>query len=323
MNASDQLDFVLGLVEDDHLAGCERELAGDPPLADRVARLKSVITALVDDGEVFEPPPDLVRRTLARVAEQRRRPVRRSALDLIPARLPFRWADVAVAAGIFLAALATLLPAVRKSRGQADQLACAWNLQQLGTSLNQFAAVNGTYPYADPNQDGGAPYAGAFAVLLKEQGLLRDPKLLRCPHVNGQAHDPCPIPDYEALCAQEREAPRSAPCLRDIDYAYNLGVHRDGRPGPIIVNQPGLDSVPLLADRPAFSGPHTILPGNSPNHCGAGQNVLFAGGHVRFHPNRRVGPDEDIYLNADQRLAPGAHLFDAVLAPGIVRFDGH
>lgn len=323
MNASDQLDYVLGLLEDDHLAGCKRELAGDPSQADRVARLRSAITTLVDDGEVYEPPPDLARRALARVADHRRQPVRRSVLDFGSTRLPFRWADVAVAAGIFVTALATILPAVRKSRDQADQLACAWNLQQLGTTLNQFAGVNGSYPYVDPTQDDGAPYAGTFAVLLKDQGFLKDSKLLHCPHCNGQAHAPCPLPDYPALCVQDRETPRSAPCLRNIDYAYNLGVQRDGQPGPIVASEQGIDSVPLLADRPAFSGPHTILPGNSPNHGGSGQNVLFAGGHVRFHPNRRIGSDADIYLNAHQQPAPGAHLSDAVLAPGIVRFDGH
>ena len=48
------------------------------------------------------------------------------------------------------------------------------------------------------------------------------------------------------------------------------------------------DSTPILADRPPAQGW-----GNSPNHGGTGQNVLFVGGNVGFFTTRTVGPEND------------------------------
>jgi hypothetical protein len=317
MNAQDLLDYTLGLLDEPHRSQLETELTLEPALAIQAERLGQAIDLLLDDGQVFEPPPDLARRTLARVEDLGRRP-KRSVLDFVPVRVPFRWADVAVAAGIFLAALATLLPAVQKSRVRAEQAACALNLQQLGTGLSLYAGAYHSYPYA---QGCSAPYAGTFAVLLNDAGFLPSPTLLHCPH---NRHKPAmhQLPNFDALCAAEECAPLSSPCLKNVDYAYNLGYQRDGCAGPILPDQaPGL--TPLLADLPPFKGPREILAGNSPNHDGAGQSVLYAGGHVKWHPSRRLGPnDEDMFLNANRRSAPGVGQWDAVLSPGIVRFDG-
>src|SRR5438445_8909072 len=124
MNAQDLLDYSFGLLDEPRRIQLETEMTLDPTLAVRAERLGQAVNLMLDDCQVFEPPPDLARRTLARVEDLGRRP-RRSVLDFVPVRVPFRWADVAVAAGIFLAALATLLPAVQKSRVRAEQAACA------------------------------------------------------------------------------------------------------------------------------------------------------------------------------------------------------
>jgi hypothetical protein len=316
MNASEQFDYAFGLLEEPRRTECERELAADPALAERVERLTRSINRLVDDGETFEPPADLARRTLRLVGEHRRRP-RRTFHDLVPVRVPFRWADVAVAAGIFLAALATLLPAVQRSRIQADQATCALNLRQIGTGLAQYAGTFHVYPYT--NHDSSAPYAGTFAVMLNDAGYLHRASLLDCPS-NGPGHVPDPLPPYGRVCEVEECAPGSSPCLRNVDYGYNLGYTRGGVPGPIPARIG--ESLPLLSDRPAYSESRRILEGNSPNHGGRGQNVLFTGGHVQWHSTRRVGPDDDVFLNAQHRPAPGIDPWDAVVVPGIFRFDG-
>ena len=66
-----------------------------------------------------------------------------------------------------------------------------------------------------------------------------------------------------------------------------------------------------MADRPHDGGR-----GNSPNHGGAGQNVLYIGGQVRWcvGPNVGVGRD-DIYLNLNNRVLAGEQHFDSVLGP--------
>jgi hypothetical protein len=96
------------------------------------------------------------------------------------------------------------------------------------------------------------------------------------------------------------------------NYAYSLGyldadnvyrMHRNGQAG----------RMPIMGDRPPvqiFAGDK----GNSPNHWGKGQNVLYSDGAVRFVTNRNVGVNlDDIYTNTNGEVAAGRHLSDAVL----------
>jgi prepilin-type processing-associated H-X9-DG protein len=72
--------------------------------------------------------------------------------------------------------------------------------------------------------------------------------------------------------------------------------------------------LPLMADAPACDANSEVRPGNSANHEGRGQNVLFTDGHVEFLTTRTVGPDgDDIYLNADQKVGAGRGPRDSVL----------
>src|SRR5262245_11398175 len=110
MNANEMLDYALGQLEGPARERADQGLAADPGQAVKVERLTAAIHRLLDDGETFEPPPDLSRRTARFVADAGQR--RRTILDFVPVTVPFRWADVGVAAGIFLAGLLTLMPAV-------------------------------------------------------------------------------------------------------------------------------------------------------------------------------------------------------------------
>ena len=65
----------------------------------------------------------------------------------MPSRVPFRWADVAVAATVFFAATLTLTAPLIKSRAQMAQAACAFNLGKLGVSLAKYTSTHGTYPF--------------------------------------------------------------------------------------------------------------------------------------------------------------------------------
>ncbi len=318
MNAQDMLDNALGRLESPEREQLDREIAADPALAETFERLSRSIHQLLDDGETIEPPPGLTRRTVTLIVAGRR--PRRSVLDFAPVRVPFRWADVAVAACILLTGLLTLVPAVHRSRQQMDQAGCVFNLQQLGLGLAQYAVQHHYYPYA--TRECPAADAGSFAAMLHEAGLLHDLSTLDCP-CNG----PCrsthlPFPDMKTLAELRQKNPTHYRRILCHDYAYHIGF-RDGagRPGPIPVSL-ATSKIPLLADQPAHED-HHILEGNSPNHGRRGQNVAFSDGHVGWFNSRRIGPeDPDMFLNAENQPGPGVNEHDSVLLPSLFPFAG-
>ena len=108
------------------------------------------------------------------------------------------------------------------------------------------------------------------------------------------------------------------------DYAYNVGV-RDaaGQLQPIVGPDPS-PTLPLMADQPPHHvGSHRIFAGNSPNHGGRGQNVLYADLHVGWTNTQRTNPDDpDLYLNDQFQPAPSGYRQDAALLPSLFPCDG-
>jgi hypothetical protein len=318
MNANEMLDYALGQLEDAARTAADRELATSPDLTARLGRLDRGLRQLLDDGDDdLMPPPGLAGRTLALVGESRRR--RRTILDFVPVAVPFRAADVAVAAGVLLAGLLTLLPAVHRSRVGMAQAGCTYNLQQLGRALWLYGGHHSHYPFG-PEQNPAA-HTGTFVALLNDEHLLPDLKLLDCPS-NGPCRVRPTLPKFQELCALERTDPDRYREMLCWDYAYNISYkHPSGRVEPLEARHSAL--VPLLADKPDHEEHRRILPGNSPNHGGLGQNVLFTDLHVGWFGGRRLSPeDDDMFLNAEHRMAPGLNRSDAVLCPSLVPFSG-
>jgi hypothetical protein len=293
------LDYALGQLEGPESEAVEAALACDPDLASRADRLALGLHRLLDDGEEFEPPVGLVDRTVSFVAD---RTAKRAILDFVPARVPFRWTDFAVAASILMAGVLTLLPAVSATREKMNQMGCGFNLQQLGKSLANYANRHNHYP--DVCSKGTDAHVGHYAIALKDEYLLHDLRSLHCP-CKGK----CP------------EFVGTKPDPMHIDYAYNVGYfsHQSGQPEPAKLPLPG--AIPLLADQP----PHhegTILEGNSPNHGKRGQNVLFSDLHVQWFASRRISPlDRDLFLNDRDRPEPGLGQHDAALIPAVFHVE--
>ena len=298
MKPDDLLDYALGQLDGPIREEVDRELAGDPTLAARADRLGLALHRLLDDGDAIEPPAGLASRTVAFVAD---RTAKRAILDFVPARVPFRWADVAVAAGVLLAGLLTLLPAMNASRGKSNQMGCSFNLQQLGVSLANYATRHNHYPDVCSKKPGS--HVGTYAVVLKDEDLLRDHRSLHCP-----CRGPCP------------KVEATQPDPRHIDYAYNVGYRHQGsdQAEPVRLALPA--TIPLLADQPPHDD-RIVLPGNSPNHGFRGQNVLFSDLHVEWFSTRRCKLDRDLFLNDQDRPEPGIGPLDSALVPAVFQVE--
>ena len=292
MKPDDLLDYSLGQLEGHSLAVFEAELARDPDLAAEADRLTYALRQMLDDGDPYSPPVGLADRTKAFVNDAKGK---RAILDFVPKRVPFRWTDVAVAAGILIAGLLTLLPAIKSGREKMNQAACAFNLQQLGTGLAKYATRHQHYPQVFNKEAETA--VGWYAAALDNESLL-DAKTLHCP-----CKGDCPV-----------ELDRSNP--QHMDFAYNIGFV-DPESGQTLPVTPWLaSSIPLLADQPSHNGAGVILAGNSPNHGRRGQNVLFSDLSLRWLPTRRVGPlDSDLFLNQMDQPRPGISIYDAAVIP--------
>ena len=97
-----------------------------------------------------------------------------------------------------------------------------------------------------------------------------------------------------------------------------LDMYRAG--GMRLVVKRLLDAGLIHGDAPTVTGNDGSAniaaegPGNSLNHGGGGQNVLYIGGNVRYVTTRTVGiGGDDIYVNLHQRVLAGVTPSDTVL----------
>jgi prepilin-type processing-associated H-X9-DG protein len=154
-----------------------------------------------------------------------------------------------------------------------------------------------------------------IAPILAKAGVLNEGANVHCPGSSSAAPCPMTLDQARALSPEDffRQAGKLIP-----SYAYSLGyLNEEGSYcGPLVPDGQQASDFPLMADGPPLDGG----PGNSNNHGGAGQNVLFADGHVRFVKLRTVGfAKDDIYLNKANKVAAGLDPFDSVLGPSAAK----
>jgi hypothetical protein len=304
MTAQDMLDYVFDQVDGPRRAGFEQAIQNDPALSSRITQLGRSVAYLVDDGDEIPVPRGLAAKTVATVQLRKSRP---QVGDFLPSRVPFRLADFAVAATVFFAAILTLSVPLLRSRAQMDQAACSFNLGRLGVSLANYASVHGTYPVVPVSLP-----AGAYGAILQDAHVLHDPGILRCPSV-AKSSPTSALPAYDKLTTLH---PSNFSELFNGHFAYNVG-YRDPRGNS--VTSPGqlLARMPLASDGPPLNGQgRPSLEGNSPNHGGRGQGVLFYDGHYEFLRKRWISQkDRDLFLNEANAPAAGLTPDDSALMP--------
>jgi hypothetical protein len=292
----------------------EAYLRTHPDAEARVHHLRQTLGPWDEDSEAFAPPADLVRKTLARVAEHRCRPLPpapRPATSQVGTLGPRRYhrADVAVAAGVLFLVGTLTFTWVAGSRARAQEVACQNQMRQVWEALEQYSAKQNHGEFPRVESDGPRSVAGAFVPILQDAGFLSPDVTLVCSS-NGERAGPRPsLRELEAMYRDQPDLYTSVARTLAGTYAYTLGYGDNG--ALVGLRRDSGDFLPLLADAPPLSGV-----GLSLNHGGRGQNVLYIGGNVRWCTARTVGVNcDDIYLNQDGKLRTGRNWGDTVLAP--------
>jgi hypothetical protein len=296
-------------------------LRAHPEANEQLDLLRQALAPLEADDEEFEPPADLRIRTLARVADHRTHELLSFTLPASPTRpsvQPRSWwrrSDALIAASILIFATSLMLPWLQSLRTEHMIVACQNNLRGFHQAL---MAYGDDHLGALPKLEELPPhnYAGIVIPTLRQGGYLTDAVSVNCP-ANG--FQPASTVSVETLDNEMLRDPYQY--TRDISrlggcYAYSLG-YRENDEYHGIRRAQGYDLLPIMADKPPFTTLHWAagtLSGNSANHGGIGQNVLFLNGSVHFYKSRNVGIDgDDIYLNREGMPRAGVCPTDTVL----------
>ena len=301
MNAEEMIDYVLGQVDGADRERLERALRDDAEQAARLERLRQAVDRLLDDGTPFEHPPDLAQRTVAFVARNRRRT--RSLLDYVPIRVPFRWADFAVAASIFIAGVLTLLPAIQRSRERMNQAGCVFNLQQLGNSLAQYASLHPFLPY--PPSHRSDTHAGMFAVMLHDAGVLNN---LVAAGLSVQRRMPARHERAGELRPGRSDPPEPIrqryQRMLCWDYAYNVGYRHASRARRPARVSPTRRRSPCSPTSPITTNFVTIREATAPTTAAAARTCSSATAASAGSAPATVGPQRPRPLSQQRPPAP-------------------
>ena len=311
------LGYLIGALDEVEHGEVETCLKKDRRYQHELELLHESLEPLRAGEADLAPPAGLAARTCQAVAAHRAAQatapnvVPNSSLEPLAAPQQWSFADMAVAAGIFLAAGMLLLPAIQQSRVIAQRTDCQNNLREIGRALEKFSETrNGLFP-AIP-AEGNQAVAGIFSLRLLEGGFLNSSEPLFCGSQSQQrgaeGKDQFRIPSSEELDQANGEQLVRLQRMLGGSYGYSLGHAVNGRYRP--VRNRGRANFALVADAPCNE-----LDGfRSSNHGGCGQNVLFEDGHVDYMKNcARAGCSDHIFLNDADVMAAGLHPDDAVI----------
>ncbi len=317
---NDLLGYLVGALESDEQSHIERELSRDEQLRGELEILSRSLAPLESDGDFCNPPPGLVQRTIQFVIAHAALHVTvpasaanaavRSGPNWTDRPVPtrrWRFADVSVAAGILVAALSVVVPAIIQSRANAQRLACGERLTRTYAGVVNYADFhNGLLPMATPVA-GYQGKAGVSAVALRDGGFIESDDVI-CPG-SELAADGVQIPSMDQLRAATGSELEELMRVMSGSFAYTVGYREKGMYRALRLKS-GKD-FPIMADLPGQNGKPVG------HHGGCGSNVLTADGRV-FYVNLRCWPGtrDAIYTNNNGEQDAGTGKRDRVVLPG-------
>ena len=322
------IGYLLESLDPDAHREVSDRLAAHPEERAKLDLLREALDPLALDREEFEPPHDLVLRTIGSVAEYivnnegsvaepgvspvadylrsigRREPAPlkiplTAPMPVLPAYprqeseanpIQHSRRNIFAAAGLSIAVLMIGVAAVVTVRQTHEVQACANNMRVVYQGLSTYSDNNDDrFPQVGANEE-----VRSAIEKMQGAGTLPTNLALTCP---GTEHAALPLKTSNGV----------------IDYAYSLGYKDDKGQLWGLTRSGENDLFPILADAPERRDGIAI-----PVNHRKGQNVLFAGGHVRFCTNPYVGPSngdrgDDIYFNTANEAHAGTHRWDSVL----------
>jgi prepilin-type processing-associated H-X9-DG protein len=310
------LGYLLNALDEKNQREVEAYLADNTEAQGRLAALRGALEPLAADREDPAPPPDLIYRTLGRVAEHASlRELPRAPLPS-PVQIQYRpvWrrTELLVAASILVVALGFASSALAHLRDWSACAECKNNLRVFFGALQAYHEEHRQFP--DVKAEAPRDAAGMMVPMLVSAGVLDPADVnVRCP--GNSVGRGCPVTYEKARDLSVSDFDKVAPRLMSC-YAYSLGYYDDGGFYHAPHRRGGNDAdVPLMSDRPPYGNDTD----NSPNHGGAGQNVLFQDGHVDFMTVRHRANDSDIFLTRDRTIAAGRDPQDFCLGQSAAR----
>ncbi|HWB11154.1 MAG TPA: hypothetical protein VG826_18140 [Pirellulales bacterium] len=303
------LGYLLGALEPAEREEVEARLLIDAELEEDLACLRGKLDnlGLASDGdgdnERCDPPAGLAARTCNYVAARAT-----VSPKYVPAPVGgWRVQDMVVGGGIFLAACMLIFPAIAQRLSSARITNCQNNLRAIGVALQQYSDYYGGFFPLVPEQ-GPLAVAGMYGPVLNELGLVEGSAVLVCPSSPLAAErETFMVP---ALAKVIETPAAELPLVQSRmggSYGYTFGYNENGHYRGH--RNRGRVRFALVADSP---GEQSGDP--SPNHGGAGQNVLFEDMHVGFMKHCRISDcDDHIYINRDGYVGAGIGSDDAVI----------
>ncbi len=226
------------------------------------------------------------------------------------------------------------LAAVEKLDNARTRVKCASNLRQIGQAILLYCTDNrGPYPRTkyDPTQadhptmytgvNDGNPFgargpdandvSAAIYLLLRNEDVTS--AVFVCPataarpyEYGGGIHtalDKSNFPSADFL-SYSYANPYSS--KQAADLGYNLDLNKTAPDFAVMADMnPGSDALTKLTTN---MPPSELRKGNSLNHSGDGQNVLYGDGHVEFQDSPLCGKHRDnIYTYGDSGFDPATH----------------
>jgi hypothetical protein len=301
--------YLLNALDPEEARQVEAYLAQHADGERKLELLRQALQPLFLDSAETDPPRGLADRTLAFVARhaqaappRRPRPARTLAF---PALLGRR-VDVLIAACLLIIVGGVGVTWVRYLHILQEQAVCKNDLQTIYQALATYENTHKHLPNVHTVAKPPYNVAGMVVPKLISTGHLPPNFTIQCPGGKNVA----PISYEQALQMSEKEFEKMAGNLTPC-YGFTLGYKdRDGSIHGPQFGKGGSMVIILMADSP----PANPLTGNSPNHAGRGQNVLFLNGNVKFITDRAqsIGGD-DLYLNNESKVEAGVGWGDNVI----------